>query len=125
MVATRGAAREAMAEEVVGRMTEIMASQPDVPEGCTPDPELTEVVKRLSGYLQLVVTLMAMMVPPTEESRLREKKGREELDQGVNMVILVSALFSLYFCQVAVDHHPDNILYFSECGGHGLGAPRL
>ena len=33
MAVTRGAAREAMAEEVIERMTEIMASQPDVPEG--------------------------------------------------------------------------------------------
>ena len=88
MAATRGAAREAMAEEVVGRMTEIMASQPDVLEGYTPDPELIEIVKRLLGYLQPVVTFMATMVPPTEESRLRDKRGCEALDQGVNMVLL-------------------------------------
>ena len=62
MAVTRGAAREAMAEEVIERMTEIMASQPDVPEGYTPDPELAEVVKRLPGYLQPMVTLMATMV---------------------------------------------------------------
>ena len=55
-----------MAEEVIERMTEIMASQPDVPEGYTPDPELAEVVKRLPGYLQPMVTLMATMFPPTE-----------------------------------------------------------
>ena len=47
-----------------------MASQPGVLEGYTPDPELFEVVKQLPGYLQPVVTLMAMMVPPTEESKL-------------------------------------------------------
>ena len=64
---------------------------------------------RLPRYLQPVVTLMAMMVPPTEESRLREKRGREALDQGVSMVLLVSALFSLYFYQVAVDRHLENI----------------
>ena len=51
MAATRGMAREAMTEEVVGRMTEIIASQLDVPEGYTPDPELAKVVKRLPGYL--------------------------------------------------------------------------
>ena len=52
MAATRGAAREVVAEEViVQRMTEIMASQPDAPEGYTPDPELAEVAKRLPGYL--------------------------------------------------------------------------
>ena len=77
-------------------MTEIMASQPDVPEGYTPDPELAEVVKRLPGYLPPVVTLMATMVPPTEESRLQDKRGQEVLDQGVSMVLLVSALFSIF-----------------------------
>ena len=59
---------------------EIIASQPSVPEGYTPDPELSEVVKQLPGYLQPVVTLMATMVPLIEESKLREKRGREELN---------------------------------------------
>ena len=46
MVATRGAAREALAKQVrLLRRTEIMASQPGVPEGYTPDPKLSEVVK--------------------------------------------------------------------------------
>ena len=53
MVATRGAAREAMAKEVAFRMTEIAASQLGVPEGYTPDPDLAEVVKRLPGYSSL------------------------------------------------------------------------
>ena len=96
MAATRGAAREAMAEEVVKRITEIMASQPDVPKGYTPDPELAEVVKRLPGYLQPVVTLMATMVPPTLESKLWDKRGWEALDQGVSMVLLVSAIFFMF-----------------------------
>ena len=57
------------------RMTEIAASQPGAPKRYTSDPELAEVVKRLLGYLQLVVTLMATMVPPDEESKLQEKRG--------------------------------------------------
>ena len=85
-----------MTKEVIGRMMEIMASQPDVQEGYTPDPELFKIVKRLPGYLQLVVTLMATMVPQTEESRLRDKRGREALDQGVSMVLLVSGLLSAF-----------------------------
>ena len=81
MVATRVAAREALAEQVgLYRRTEIMASQPGVPKGYTLDPELSKVVKQLPGYLQPVVTLMAMMVPPTEESKLLEKRGREALN---------------------------------------------
>ena len=91
-------------------MTEIMASQPDELEGYTPDPELAEVVKRLAGYLQPVVTLMATMIPSTEKSKLREKRGREMLNQGTNMVLLVNVLFLLYFYQVKVDRYFDNIL---------------
>ena len=49
---TRGAAMEALAEQVgLLRRTEIMASQPGVLEGYTPDPELSEVVKQLPRYL--------------------------------------------------------------------------
>ena len=70
MEETRDATKEAMAKEVVRRMTKIMASQPKVSEGYTPDLELVEVVKRLPGYLQLVVTLMATIVPSTEENKL-------------------------------------------------------
>ena len=46
MAGTRGAAREALAKQVrLLRRMEIMASQPGVPEGYTPDPELFEAVK--------------------------------------------------------------------------------
>ena len=76
MPATRGMAREALAKQVgLLRRTEIAASQPNVLEGYTPDPELAEVVKKLPGYLQPVVTLMATLVPLTEDNRLREKRG--------------------------------------------------
>ena len=92
-----GTTREALAEQVgLQRRTEIMASQPGVLEGYTPDLKFSEVVKKLPGYLQPVVTLMATMVPPTEESKLREKRGREALNQGTNMVLMVSTPFLLY-----------------------------
>ena len=97
MTVTRGAAREALAEQAgLLKRTKIAASQPDVLEGYTLDPELAEVIKRLPGYLQPVVTLMATMVPPTEESRLQEKRGREALNQAVSMVLTVSTFFRLY-----------------------------
>ena len=71
MVVTRGTTRKALAEQVgLLRRTEIIASQPSVLEGYPLDPELFEVVKQLPGYLQPVVTLMATMVPSTEESKL-------------------------------------------------------
>ena len=77
-------------------MTEIVASLPGVLEGYTSDLELAAVVKRLPGYLQPVVTLMATMVPPSEESKMREKRGREALAQATSMVLMVSALLHLY-----------------------------
>ena len=64
-----------------------------------PDLDLVEVVKRLPGYLQPVVTLMAMMVPPDEERKLWKKRGREALDQGTSMVFLVSVPFPIYFAK--------------------------
>ena len=73
-----------------------MATQPNVLEGYTPDPELFEVVKQLPRYLQPMVTLMATMVPPTKESKLREKRGREMLNQGTSMVLMVTTFFLLY-----------------------------
>ena len=98
MATTKGAAREALAEQVgLLRRTEIAASQPDVLEGYTPDPELVEVVKKLPGYLQPMVTLMATLVPPAKESRLQEKRGQETLNQAASMVLTVSTFFCLYF----------------------------
>ena len=64
-------------------------------EGYTLNPELSKVVKQLPGYLQPVVTLMATMVPPTEESKLQENRGWEALNQGTSMVLMVSILFPL------------------------------
>ena len=54
-------------------------------------------MKKLPGYLQLMVTLMATMVPSDEDSKLREKRGREALDQGTSMVLLESVIFLPYF----------------------------
>ena len=56
------------------RFTEITATQPGVEEGYTPDADIAEAVKRLPGYLQPVVILMATMVPPFEESKIQKKR---------------------------------------------------
>ena len=91
MAASRGMAREAQAEHVaLERRTEIAASQPRVHEGYTLDLEVAKVVKKLPGYLQPVVTLMAAMVSPTEESKMCEKRGQEALAQATSMVLTVS-----------------------------------
>ena len=91
MAVFRGAAREAQAEHAaLERRTEITTSQLGVHKGYTLNPEIAEVVKKLLGYLQLVVTLMATMVPPTKESKMREKRGQEALAQATSMVLTVS-----------------------------------
>ena len=41
-------------------------------------------------YLQLVVTFMAMMVPPIEESKMRDKRRQEALAQATSMVLTVN-----------------------------------
>ena len=75
-----GVAKEAQAKQVVlERMTDIAATQPSVEEGYTPDPEITEAIKRLPGYLQPVVTLIATMVPLSKKSKMRENRGQEAL----------------------------------------------
>ena len=81
MAVSRGGPREAQAEHVqLERLTEIAATQPNVEEGYTPDADIAKAVKRLAGYLQPVVTLIATMVPPSEESRMRRSKvGRSRV----------------------------------------------
>ena len=70
MAITRGAARKAHAERArLERLTEIAATQPGV-EDYTPDFNIAEAIKRLPRYLQPVVTLMATMVPLSEESNM-------------------------------------------------------
>ena len=51
----------------------ITTSQIGVWERYMPDPKVVEVVKRLPKYLQLVVTLMAMIVPLIEESKMHRR----------------------------------------------------
>ena len=80
MVGSKRAAKEAQAGHMqLETLTEIAATRPGVEEGYTPDPEIVEVVKRLPGYLQPVVTLLDTMVPLSEDSKMREKRGREAL----------------------------------------------
>ena len=106
------------------RMTEIAASQPSVKEGYTPDPEITEAIKRLPGYLQPVVTLMATMVPLTDESKMQEKSGREALAQATSIVLMVSILVHLDLHQMTTDRLSNDLFLFpfSELYSDDLGA---
>ena len=120
MAASRGVAREVAREAqgkqvVLERMTEIAATQPSVEEGYIANPEITEAIKRLPGYLHLVVTLMAMIVPSSEESKIRKKKGREELAQATNMVLIVSILVHLDLHQMTIDRlSNDSFIFLSR-----------
>ena len=57
------------------RITEIAATQPSVAEGYALDANIAEAIKLLLAHLQPVVTLMATMVSPFDESMMREKRG--------------------------------------------------
>ena len=65
---------------------------------------------------------MATMVPPIEESKLREKKGREALAQAINMVLLVSILVRLDSYQLIADRLSNDLFLFSfsECHSDDL-----
>ena len=63
-------------------------------EGYTLDVNIAEAVKKLPGYLQPVVTLMATMVPLSEESKMQEKRDWEALAQATSMMHMVSTPFS-------------------------------
>ena len=98
MATSRGVAREAQAEYVqLEKMTEIAATQPNVDEGHTPDAEIAEVVKRLLEYLQPIVTLMATMVPPYEDSKIWEKKGSGGAVSGYQDSAHIEYSYSLKF----------------------------
>ena len=74
--------------------------------------------------MQPVVILMTMMVPPMEESKLREKRGLETLTQATSMVLMVSILIHLNLHQVTADSFPNRLflISFSERYSDGLGA---
>ena len=79
-------------------------------EEYTPDLEIVEVVKRLPRYIQ--PTLMATMVPPSKESKMREKSDWEALSQATSMVLMVSILVHLNFYQVTVDRLSNDLFLF-------------
>ena len=93
MAISKGTTREAQAEHVqLERLMEIGATQPNVKECYTLDADFVEAVKRLPGYLQPIVTLMATVVPSFEESKMLEKRGCEALAQATSMVLMVISL---------------------------------
>ena len=47
-------------------------------------------IRQLPPYLQPVVTLMANMVPLSDEDKLWEKKGKDALVQFASMILAVS-----------------------------------
>ena len=113
MANSRGVARGAQAGHIqLERLTEIAATQPRVEEGYTTDPKIAKAIKKLPGNLQPIVTLMATMVPPSEESKMQEKRGREALAQATSMVLMVSIFVHLNFYQVTVDRLSNDLFLF-------------
>ena len=47
---------------------------------------------QLPPYLQLVVTIMANMVPPSKEDKMRDKRGKEAFAQSTSMIMVVSII---------------------------------
>ena len=81
------------------RRREIIApsERPSQEDGHTPNPEVMATIRQFPPYLQPVVTLMANMVPPSNEDRLGDKKGKEVLAQFTNMIMVVSFISPLKF----------------------------
>ena len=64
------------------------------------------------------------MVALTEESKLREKRGREALAQATSIVLMVSILIHLNLNQVIAGRLPNCLFLFSFSKRYidGLGA---
>ena len=74
------------------RRREVIATskQLDSNGGSAADPDIMATIRQLPPYLQPMVTLMANMVSPNEESKMRENRGKEALEQATNMIMVVS-----------------------------------
>ena len=90
MAVYRAVARAEEGHQRQQRETVATSEQPNSEGGHIPDPEVMATIRQLPPYLQHVVTLMANMVPPNEESRMREKRRNEALEQATNMIMMVS-----------------------------------
>ena len=80
-------------------------------EGYTPNAEITKAVNSLPGYLQPVVTLMATMVPPSEERKMREE-GLEGAVSGYQYAAHGEYSCSLNLHQVTVDCLSNDLFLF-------------
>ena len=56
-----------------------LPSNPDLEGGHMLDPDVMIAIRWLPPYLQLVVMLMVNIVPPSEEDKLWDKRGKEAL----------------------------------------------
>ena len=74
------------------RRREVVASsmRQDSEGGATTDADVSVAIRQLPSYLQPVVTLSATMDPPHEESKMREKRGKDTLEQAASVMITVS-----------------------------------
>ena len=98
------------------------SEQQDSKGGVAADADVTMTIRQLPSYLQQMVTLLANMVPPHEESKMREKT----LEQGTSIMIAISTTYPLdkiflsVACSVCTFY-----LFNTRCYGSGLGSPGL
>ena len=78
-----------------GREVVASSEQPNSEGGAAADVYVTTAIRQLPSYLQLMVTLMANMVFPHEESKMREKRGNDTFEQVASMMMAVSITYSL------------------------------
>ena len=59
-----------------------------------------------------MVTLMATMIPLTEDSKLHEKMGQEPLAEATNTMLMVRILVRLNLHQVTANHLSNDLFLF-------------
>ena len=97
MAAAREAARAEAGRQRRDREVAIPLDLSGHEGGYTPDPNVMATIKWLPSHLQLVVTLMANMVAPAKEDKLREKRGFNALSQATSMILVVSLILLIKF----------------------------
>ena len=93
------AASQAVTREEEGRQRRrreaVDSSEQQVSKGdATADANVTSAIGQLLSHLQSMVTLLAKMVSPSKEGKLREKRGKDALEQATSLMMAISIISS-------------------------------
>ena len=58
------------------------------------DADVAIAIRQLPSHLQLMVTFLAEIVSPSEEGKLKEKRGKDAIEQATSMMMVVSIVSS-------------------------------